>query len=118
LFPTTYNEANVCLEKIGRVIEIRGPHNVVFQWLGNKPVAEASKPFAPGWVDPRDNKGYYSNRPLHSSHPPWTNRDTATNLAVSAIIAKGDVLSPSGRVSVPMRSKIEAILGERIAWGT
>jgi transposase InsO family protein len=60
VFPTAYNEQHKCLFGIGKILEIQGPNNVVFQWLGNKPLAEASKPFALGWVDPRDNKGYYA----------------------------------------------------------
>jgi hypothetical protein len=117
VFPTTYNDEHKCFFGVGRVIEVRGPNNIFFQWLGNKPLSEASKAFAPGWVDPRDNKGYYAKNPLHPSHPPWTNKDTATNLAVSAIIAQGDILAASGKISTAIRGTIESAVGETITWG-
>jgi len=117
VFPTTYNEQHKCVFGMGRVLEIKSGNAVVFQWLGNKPLAEASKPFAPGWVSPKDNKGYYSQKPIHPSHPPWTNIDTATDLEVSAIIAKGDILNATGRVNASTRATIEAATGETITWG-
>ena len=40
-FPTTYNEEHRCVFGLGKVIEVRGPNNIHFQWLGNKPVSEA-----------------------------------------------------------------------------
>ena len=105
-----------CVFGLGKVIEVRGPNNIYFQWLGNKPVSEASKPFALGWVDSRDSKGYYARSPLHASHPPWTNKDTATDLAVSAIFAQGEILCPNGRINTTSKGKIEALIGEGITW--
>ena len=117
VFPTTYNEEHKCYFGVGRVIKVRGPNDIYFQWLGNRPLSEASKPFALGWVDPRDNKGYYAKTATHPSHPPWTNEDTATNVAVSAIIAQGEILAANGKISTSARGKIEAAVGEAITWG-
>ena len=111
VFPTTYNEQHKCLFGVGRVIEVKGPNDVHFQWFGNKPLSEASKAFAPGWVDPRDNKG--STQTSHTRRTPWTNRDTATSLAVSAIIAQGEILATNGKVNVAVRGKIEATIGNQ-----
>lgn len=117
VFPTTYNEQHKCVFGVGKILELNSVNNMIFQWLGNKPLAEASKPFAPGWVDPRDNKGYYASRPIHISHPPWTNRDTCTEVTVSSIIAKGDILNAAGRINNTTRAIIEASVGESISWG-
>ena len=117
VFPTAYNEQHKCVFGIGKIIEVANENDITFQWLGNKPLSEASKAFALGWVDPRDNKGYYSPKPIHASHPPWTNKDTATNLTASSIIMRGDILNTSGKVGSAARSKIEAMIGEKIPWG-
>ena len=80
-------------------------------------MSEASKPFTLSWVDPRDSKGYYARAPLHASHPPWTNTDTATDLAISAIIAQGEILCPNGKINTTSKGIIEAVMGEGITWG-
>ena len=97
-------------------MERRGKNDIFFQWYGNKPLAEANKPFAPGWVR-SDNKGYYAIRKLHASHPPWTNMDTATCVGEESSIVKGkDIINPR-RIGVIYREKIETALGEKIDWG-
>ena len=52
-----------------------------------------------------------------SSHPPWTNVDTATELEVDSILIRGaDVLKKDGRVNARYREKVERAAGERIKW--
>src|SRR4051812_37094489 len=53
VFPTTYNSEHKCRFGLEKVLDATNPNNVVFQWYGNLPLAEAHKPFYPGWVDPR-----------------------------------------------------------------
>ena len=45
LFQTAFNRENTCLFGVGRVLEVRGRENVLFQWFGSRPLPEAHKPF-------------------------------------------------------------------------
>jgi hypothetical protein len=117
IFPTEISEQHKCVFGVGKVIEIEGK-NIFFQWLGSKPLAEASKPFLPGWVDLKDNKGYYSTRKIHKSHPPWTNKDTATEITINDVIATGsDLLNSNHKIAENFRRIIERATGEHITWG-
>ena len=119
VFRTSYSDTHHCLFGVGRVIQVIGPNDIHFQWLGNRPAAEASKPFEPGWVDTRDNKGYYKSKPNHPSHPPWTNRDTCTEITTECIILRGaDMLRSDNKFTAAARAKIEASVGESISWGS
>ena len=101
----------------GKVLGISGKNNISFQWYGNAPLPEAHRPFLPGWVDKRDNKGYYALRKLHFSHPPWTGADTGTEIGTDNIAIKGtSVLGSDNRISRRHREEIERMTGERIAW--
>ena len=117
LFLTTYNKENKCLFGVGEILEVKSRENFEFQWYGSPPLPEAHRPFLPGWVDPVDNKGYYAKKRILSSHPPWTNVDTATELGVDSILIRGaDVLKKDGRVNARYREKVERAAGERIKW--
>jgi hypothetical protein len=118
IFPMEYNDEHRCVFGMGKVLEIKGRNNIFFQWYGNAPLAEASKPFTPAWVTKGENKGYYSFRKLHPSNPPWTNEDTATCVGIDEVILKGtDLVNETGRISAANREKIETAIGEKITWG-
>jgi len=118
VFPMECSEKHRCIFGMGKILEIKGKNNIFFQWYGNAPRAEARKSFKPGWVDLTDNKGYYSFRKIHASHPAWTNEDTLTNIGIdSVIVSDRDIVDGKGRIETKFREMIEIALGERIPWG-
>jgi hypothetical protein len=61
-FPSTYNAEHKCIFGMGKILEIRGPEDVLVQWLGNMPFAEAHKPFTFAWIDKKDKRTYSGKR--------------------------------------------------------
>ncbi len=65
---------------IGRILPPRMAHTgILLHWYGQyaKRPKPASK-FLPTYEDPKDNKLYYRQSPLHRTHPPWTNENSKT----------------------------------------
>ena len=118
IFPMAHTQDHNCPFGVGKVIDSTDPKNVKVQWLGSRPGSDVSKPFGLGWVDPKDNKGYYGRR-LHYSHPLWTNEDTSTTVSTEMVILQGtDILNPANdKIATIHRDAIESALGVTVTWG-
>jgi transposase InsO family protein len=59
---------------IGRILERRDTHTNghKVQFLSNL-YGHTFDTYRPGWIDPKDNKCYFKNKPTAPSHTPWTN---------------------------------------------
>ena len=81
-----------------------------FQWLGNYSNSK-ERVFLPGWIDPRDNREYYSRKQIHPSHVKFTGTDTETFIDTSRVILKGSALiKESGKLTayaLDLISKLE-----------
>ena len=89
----------------GRVLQVRNSEDIVFQWIGN-PRCNPRGTWQNGWIDPKDNKGYYAKNKMHKSHSTWTNDATETPMGLSELIAKGFDLIDSGNCFTKKARKI------------
>ena len=71
-----------------------------FQWMGNYGNGKLARVFLPGWVDPRDNKEYYKNKPTHHSHKRFMGESTETYVTLKEILLRGsNLLKESGKLT-------------------
>ena len=70
-----------------------------------------------GWVDPKDNKGYYAKTKMHRTHEMWTNDATETPMGTSELMAKGfDLLDENHRFTKKARKLISGALRPMEVW--
>ena len=82
---------------IGRVLSIDPKtEHIVVQWYGNY-YNDETKPMLPGWIH-SDKRPYYKLKPLHYTHPPYTNMTDNNPLKLSNIAYAGIPLTPSNLI--------------------
>ena len=70
---------------IGKVLRVSDEGKLDIHWYGSDSNNMLSV-WAPGFIFQRENKRYYKPKPLHPSHPPYTNTSSETVLYVSDVI--------------------------------
>ena len=76
---------------VAKVLNVNKKNWICFQWMGNYSNSK-DRVFLPGWVDVKDNKEYYSRKPMHKNHPKFMGEDTETYLNTSSVLLKGTAL--------------------------
>jgi hypothetical protein len=69
---------------MGEIISVEGDQLVVW-WYGNAH-GNVLGAWRSGYFQPGDNRRYYSDKRLHSSHPRYTSVTSETQLSVSDVI--------------------------------
>ena len=62
---------------IGRVLRVSGEGSLDIHWYGSNNNNMLST-WAPGYILKSENKRYYKHKPLHHTHPPYTNTVSET----------------------------------------
>ena len=95
---------------VARVLNVNKKNWICFQWMGNYSNSK-ERVFLPGWIDPKDNKEYYSHKPIHKTHPKFMGEDTGTYTNVGEVLLKGPALiKESGKLTpyaLDLISKLE-----------
>jgi exonuclease III len=108
IFPMEMSDDHPCPFGVGRVLDVTDKSNLHFQWLGNAKY-NATSSFKPAWFQESDKTYYYSQKPIHHSHPAYTGRMSLTKeVAVSSddVMASGFDLVSKDRLSLRARKAI------------
>ena len=82
---------------IGKILRVSDTGVLDVHWFGSNNNSMLST-WAPGYVQKNENKRYYRQKPLHHSHPPYTNSLSETVLTVRDIIGSPFQLNPELRI--------------------
>lgn len=119
VFPMGVNSEQAAPFGIGRIMEIRGPNNILIQWWGNADNARAGGTFRPGWVDIKTKGSYYSDTRGATGNRAWTSDDTATTVSSREIVLRGTketLFNAAGYIRERVRAQIDEGIGEPIEW--
>jgi hypothetical protein len=117
VFPKERSDNDQLPFGVGRVLTVRSPKDISFQWLGNASFNPRGT-FLPGWLDPKDRKFYFQRRPLAQSHAPYLNDVDEVTIGTGDVIAAGfHVLTAEQRISPPIREIVVNNPDVRYAWG-
>jgi len=117
VFPINMTDNHPLPFALGRIIEIRDENDFKFQWLGNRSCL-ARGTFLPAWIDSKDNKYYYRNKPFHPTHQPYLGEHSDVTIGTADLIAHGfHILNESNRISQVVRELISKSIWVKQAWG-
>ena len=89
VFPTVMDDFCKTPFGVARITEISEETSV--QWYGNR-YDNLTGTYRRCWIDPKDNKYYYSDRPTHRGHMPFINHLSEMNIEEKDIVAHGFTL--------------------------
>ena len=86
---------------IGKVLRVSDKGKLDIHWYGSDNNNMLST-WTPGYIFEKENKRYYKPKPLHHSHPPYTNLASETVLYVSDVIGLPFQLDAELRIPNPV----------------